>query len=406
MNMKKLLKLPITAGSLLISLFIVTTFFSPIFANDTIVADTTIRVQLKIKKDSIDSLALKRKIVDSTLINKGILSSKDSSEIMDSIIIGAVGDLMIGTHFPSKNYLPPGELCSSLPDTIMQLLSKPDITFGNLEGCFLDEGPVVKRCSDISKCYAFKMPEKYSECFHKAGFDFLSLANNHSGDFGYKGRKKTIQLLDSFNIAYAGLLKNPYAIIEKDSVKYGMAAFSPNKGTVSIHDYDNAAKLVSFLDDTCDIVIVSFHGGAEGSKHQHVKGKNEFYYGEDRGNVKKFSYFVIDNGADLVFGHGPHVTRAVDIYKDRFIIYSLGNFATYGRFNLSGPNGIAPLLSISVTGEGKFISGEIIPIKQIVRGIPVIDPNAKVIKKIQDLTKIDFPESDLQIHNDGLILKK
>ena len=115
-------------------------------------------------------------------------------------------------------------------------------------------------------------------------------------------------------------------------MKYGFAAFAPNNGTVSIHDLDEARRLVSQLDSVSDVVIVSFHGGAEGSKHQHVPRRNEIFYGEDRGNVYDFAHSMIDAGADIVFGHGPHVTRAVDIYKNRFIIYSLGNFCTYGPF--------------------------------------------------------------------------
>jgi hypothetical protein len=73
---------------------------------------------------------------------------------------------------------------------------------------------------------------------------------------------------------------------------------------------------------------------------------------------------MIDNGADVVFGHGPHVTRAIEVYKDRFISYSLGNFCTYGRFNLAGPNGIAPIVKLNVDITGKFVSGRIIPVYQ------------------------------------------
>ena len=65
-------------------------------------------------------------------------------------------------------------------------------------------------------------------------------------------------------------------------------------------------------------------------------------------------------GADMIFGHGPHVLRAIDIYKGRIIAYSLGNFATYARFNLSGLRGLAPLLKVKLDEEGKFISGKIL----------------------------------------------
>ncbi len=105
-----------------------------------------------------------------------------------------------------------------------------------------------------------------------------------------------------------------------------------------------AEEIVRHLADTCDIVIVSFHGGAEGANYQHVTKDYEMYYTENRGNVYSFAHRMIDAGADVIFGHGPHITRAVEVYNERFIAYSLGNFCTYGRFNLSGPNGIAPVI--------------------------------------------------------------
>jgi hypothetical protein len=124
---------------------------------------------------------------------------------------------------------------------------------------------------------------------------------------------------------------------------------------------------------------------------------------ENRGDVRKFSHSVIDAGADVVFGHGPHVTRAVEVYNDRFIAYSLGNFCTYGRFNLNGPNGIAPIIKVNVDSSGKFISGRIIPVCQTsVSGVR-IDPEKRVIGIIKDLTAFDFPDSVITISDTGEI---
>jgi poly-gamma-glutamate capsule biosynthesis protein CapA/YwtB (metallophosphatase superfamily) len=115
---------------------------------------------------------------------------------------------------------------------------------------------------------------------------------------------------------------------------------------------------------------------------------------------------MIDNGADVVFGSGPHVTRAMEVYKDRFISYSLGNFCTYGRFNLAGPNGIAPIVKISVDTNGKFLSGRIIPIWQPWPGGVKIDSNRRVINKIQDLMSVDFPDAIIKISDNGEISYK
>jgi len=324
-----------------------------------------------------------------------------SGEIQKNIVITGVGDIMFGTTFPSSRYLPshdnPLILLGSLADT----LAASEITFGNLEGSFLDRGEPAKKCRDTTICYLFRMPERYAEALAVAGFDILSLANNHFGDFGMPSRIRTMQLLDSFDIRYAGLIEKPYSIFRKGSLVYGFCAFAPNAGTVSIVNIPEAESIVRKLNDTCDIVIVSFHGGSEGAEYQNVTRKEEISFGESRGNVYEFSHRMIDAGADIIFGHGPHVTRAVEVYKNRFIAYSLGNFCTYGRFNLSGPNGIAPIVKLNVDASGRFCYGRLIPVCQVYQGGVRIDPEKRVIKKIKVLIDQDFPESVLNISENG-----
>ncbi len=324
-------------------------------------------------------------------------------EINYGIPVIGVGDIMLGTNYPNESYLPLND-GSGLLSRLEDILKSATVTFGNLEGVILDEGGTVKKCQNPDLCYAFRMPEVFVDNLVNAGFDMVSIANNHTGDFGSEGRKRTVEVLEENNIAYAGILEYPKAIIKSHGIKFGMAAFSPNTGTVSIHDLRNASKIVNELKEECDIVIVSFHGGAEGAKHQNVECKTEYYYGENRGNVCKFARAVIDAGADIVFGHGPHVTRSVDVYKGRFIIYSLGNFCTYGRFNLRGENGIAPLVKVYVDKDGSFLKAEVTPIIQIKRGVPIIDRHNRAVKSLQRLLREDFPGSALNITDDGQII--
>ncbi|UXP31873.1 CapA family protein [Reichenbachiella agarivorans] len=322
--------------------------------------------------------------------------------LKDTVSIIGVGDIMMGTNFPDKGYLPPNQ-GKDLWTEVFDTLKQADVTFGNLEGVILDEGGTQKTCNNPKVCYLFRSPEYMLDNLVDAGFDVVSLANNHAGDFGNEGRRNTMKALDSVKINYAGLISAPYTIFEREGMKYGMVAFSPNTGTILIHDTAQAKALVSKLDTLVDILIVSFHAGAEGQDHQHVTREREYFYGEDRGNVYEFARMLIDHGADVVFGHGPHVTRAVDVYKDRFIAYSLGNFCTYGRFNLSGPKGVAPIIKVQTTGEGKFLYGQIIPTYQPGAGGPKIDLNNRAIKIIKSLTEKDFPESNLRIDDSGII---
>jgi len=131
--------------------------------------------------------------------------------------------------------------------------------------------------------------------------------------------------------------------------------------------------------------------------------ESEIYLGYDRGNIYEFAHNVVDAGADIVFGHGPHVTRAAEVYKDRFIIYSLGNFCTYRRFNLRGPNGIAPIIKLQLAKDGRFLGGQVIPVYQVAPGGVSPDPQKRAIYKLKDLTRADFPETALLIDNEGIM---
>ena len=328
------------------------------------------------------------------------------AQAADTLSIVAVGDIMLGTDYPRAGYLPPGGDCSSLMQDVLPYLSDADVTFGNLEGSFADTLGKAKICRDTMNCYVFRMPVHYIHCIQEAGFDLLSLANNHSGDFGLGGRQNTMKVLDEAGIAYAGLLIYPSTVWVHDSVRYGFCAFAPNRGACNLKDTDAAVKIVKDLAARSDIVIVSIHGGAEGKDHQHVTRQDETYLGYNRGNIYEFAHAVVDAGADLVFGHGPHVTRAIELYSDRLICYSLGNFCTYGRFNLRGPNGIAPIIRTNIGSDGSFISGRIIPVYQAGRGITRPDPEGKVIAKMQQLTLEDFPETPVVITDKGEIVKK
>lgn len=320
-------------------------------------------------------------------------SADEQTTRKDTISITAVGDIMLGTNFPSEAYLPPNDGKDML-NPVKHFLTDSDITFGNLEGVLLTGTGDVKKCNDPATCYAFKSPDHYGAYLKEAGFDVLSIANNHTGDFGLKGKKNTVKVLNTQNIHFAGLTEYPYTIFTKDSITYGFCAFSPNAGTMQITDYPTIRRIIAHLDSMVNIVIVSFHGGAEGDKYRHITRETEMYLGENRGNPYEFARVAIDAGADLIFGHGPHLTRAIDLYKNRFIAYSLGNFATYGRFNLSGSKGVAPIIKVDINTDGEFLNAKIISTRQIGRGEPFPDSRNTAFKEIMELTGIDFPNSE------------
>jgi len=328
---------------------------------------------------------------------------KEETKRLERFSIIGVGDIMPGSNYPGEGSLPPDD-GKYIFDGVKEYLQDADITCGNLEGTLLDRGGTPKKCRDSSgNCHSFRIPTRYAGYMAEAGFDFLNLANNHSGDMGSEGRESTYETLKKFEIEFAGTIEYPTAVLEKDGMKYGFAGFAPNTGTVSILNLDRAQEIVEGLKKKCDIVIVFFHGGAEGLSAQRVTGRDETYLGEKRGNVVEFSHAVIDAGADAVFGSGPHVTRAVELYKGRIIAYSLGNFCTYGKFGLNGQMGLAPILKVYVNRKGEFLEGKIIPVKQVRRGFPVYDESNSIIKTMINLMEKDFPETGLEISDDGII---
>lgn len=306
----------------------------------------------------------------------------------DTITIIGVGDIMMGTTYPVSD-LPPDD-GKFLFDGVKDILLSSDLTIGNLEGPFLNSGGTPKECETPERCYSFRVPERYASYLKDAGFDYMNLANNHAYDMGKQGREATYRVLEDNGISFAGTDDYPTAISEVKGVKIGFAGFAPNRGTININSNKKTEEIIRELKSKCDIVIVMFHGGAEGAGAQNVPKRNEIFLGENRGNVFEFAHLVIDAGADLVLGHGPHVTRAVEIYNGKFIAYSLGNFCTYGKFSLAGVQGLAPIIKIFITREGKFIKSEIFSIKQVRRGFPVLDEKESALKNIIRLTSEDF----------------
>lgn len=337
-----------------------------------------------------------KSIVNSPKKNERI--KKELVENDSLITLVAVGDIMMGTNYPSDAYLPPKDVF--LLDPVVNYLRNADVTFGNLEGTVLDKGGKIKSCSDPSKCYAFRQPTYFVDQLKSAGFDFLSVANNHMGDFGDEGRLNTQKVLKQSGIRYAGLEACPWDTLTVKGVKIGMIAVAPNNGCIKINDYARIRELIAKLDNITDVIILSFHGGAEGSSRTHITRQTEIFYGENRGNVYELARVAIDAGADIVLGHGPHVTRAIDQYNGRFITYSMGNFCTYRQFNLKGVSGTAPIFELTLRKDGSFKSGKVISIKQLGEGGPVVDNDHGAWEQIKSLTKTDIPELGVQFNPD------
>lgn len=314
--------------------------------------------------------------------------------------IAAVGDMMIGTDYP-ENRLPDDDGAGFL-GAVTPWLQSADIAFGNLEGVLVDGGEPGKRCSNPRACYLFRSPTRYAAHYAAAGFDVLSLANNHARDFGEAGRDDTMAALDAYGIHHSGRIGD-VASWQEGELRVGMIAFAVTRNSYSMLEIVDAAMLVGRLAAEHDILLVSFHGGAEGLNALHIPFAEETYYNEPRGDVVLFARTMVDAGADVILGHGPHVVRAMERYKGRVIVYSLGNFATYYGISVAGLKGVAPLLLVTIDGDGTFIEGQIVSTRQVRPAGPQIDPTSRALNEIRRLSVADFGTTGLAFDPDGTL---
>lgn len=251
-------------------------------------------------------------------INKRMPSP--DGKLFPFISVVAAGDIMIGNHtiayMERHGYAYPFEATS-------HILHQGDITFANLEIAFTDSG------EQFDKRFTFKVHPKYATGLVDAGIDVVTLANNHILDYGLEGLNNTITILDSIGILHcgAGMSKadaQEPAIFETNGHRIAVFGYSmtfpkefwatDSTGGTN-YPYDkNLKRNLQKYNSLVDLTVVTFHWGKELS---HIP----------KGYQKRVAHRCIDLGADLVLGHHPHVLQGFEIYKNRLIAYSLGNYA-------------------------------------------------------------------------------
>ncbi|MDJ0797836.1 MAG: CapA family protein [Calothrix sp. MO_167.B12] len=318
----------------------------------------------------------------------------------ENITIQAVGDIVPGTNFP--NYRLPRNKNRLIPRSVRAYLQRADLLFGNFEST-LTNHPYTPKNVSSGRAFAFRSPPRYAKLFADVGFDVFNIANNHAFDFGKVGFRDTMRNLDKVGIQTVGH-KNQILFLEKKNITIAMIGFAPYTRYNSIHDLQIAAALVKEAKSRANIVVVSMHAGAEGRKALYVKNKTEYFYGENRGNSIKFARTMIDAGADLVLGHGPHVPRAMEIYKDKLIAYSLGNFLGYRTLSTKAQASYSMILEVKLNQWGDLVGGKIIPMRMTRRGIPYIDQRFRTVGLLRYLNRKAFPHKQFKINKLGEII--
>ena len=278
-------------------------------------------------------------------------TSRPVMQMDSSVSIAAVGDLMLsswaipvlrakGTDYPYLN--------------TRAILNSADAAIANLEAPFTEAG------EPFEKKFNFKVPPEFARSLKTAGINVVNLANNHIMDFGVSGLESTIETLYKYGVQHSGAGMNIEAahvpaVLNLDGKRVAFFGYSMTFPTEFYAKEDSAGTAypeaeqmvrdISNWKGKVDFVIASFHWSAE--KRDTPKDYQIY-----------FAHLAIDSGADLVLGHHPHVLQGIELYKNKLIAYSVGNYA-FASYSKSAFDSI--ILKVYLNARGLFL-GYCVPI--------------------------------------------
>ncbi|MER7459645.1 CapA family protein [Micromonospora sp. NPDC126480] len=325
------------------------------------------------------------------------LPSAEASEAA-AISLSATGDIIMGN---APNRLPANNGKGFFDDVEKALAA--DLVMGNLEEPLTVDTGTGKCGANSTRCFQFRAPPEYAAHLRDAGFDLLNQANNHGHDYGAKGYRNTQAALEKYELAHTGA-PDQITVVDVKGVKVAVAGFSSYPWSNPLTDIPAAKEVVAKAAEQADLVVVQVHMGAEGADRTRVKPGTELYLGENRGDPVRFSKAMIDAGADLIVGHGPHVLRGMEFYKGRLIAYSLGNFAGGGKMlNNSGRLGWGGVLKVSLKPDGTWAGGSFTSTYMNGAGLPTMDADDRGLELVRELSGRDFPKTGAVLDDAGKI---
>ncbi len=287
-------------------------------------------------------------------------------------------------------------------DSTRTLISISDLAIANLEAPFVLQG------KPFNKKFTFRVDPVYAAGPLRAGFDVFTLANNHILDYGPEGLNTTLHTLDSLQIRYCGAGNNLHeaekpCLVTVNNWKIGIFSFSltypaafwarENQPGTAYPHLERIQSHINTIRDDCDLIIIAFHWGGE--LLTYPKPYQKFY-----------AHRVIDFGADIVIGHHPHVLQGIEMYKDKFIAYSMGNYV-FGSY--SRRVSFSMILRLRFDNQG-LLYGEVIPIDvynprvqfcpTVIRG----EERLKIIRKLNEISRHLNNDQDL-VQESGLIVQ-
>lgn len=270
------------------------------------------------------------------------VNSETSSEVADAVVmdpvsltLSVVGDCTLGTdetfdYDTSLNAYYENYGSAYFLQNVKSIFSQDDLTIANFEGTLTESD------AREDKTFAFKGPASFTSILTDGYVEAVNTANNHSHDYGDQSYEDTMTALDAAGIVHFGYDKT--AVMDVKGIKVGMVGIYELKDHLEREQQlkDNIAKVKA---DGAQLIVVIFHWGNE---TETVPDSNQTTLGR----------LAIDEGADLVCGHHPHVLQGIETYKGKNIVYSLGNFCFGGNSSPSDMDTMIYQQTFTITSEG------------------------------------------------------
>ncbi len=344
----------------------------------------------------------------------------------DSVRVCAGGDVTLGTNLDSTwgrtvTGITHGDWrkrlmsADSLLMPVRPMMSGADIVLFNAEGAFGDDPITNDKCTlkarrrrnrralgpdTPSHCFALRQPAAAVAALRRLGDTttvvVANVANNHAHDAGDDGFAHSVHLLRAAGVRVTGADTIPTLAVTARGDTIAILGFSA-WSSPGVGDLSAVERIVARAVERYRRVIVTAHMGAEGVLAQRTGDSTEHYVGEDRGNVVAFARSVIDAGAVMVVGHGPHVLRAAEWRDSALVLYSLGNLVNYGPFALAEPARRGAVVCATLDSAGRPRDVRLAATVQPAQGIVSPDSTSRARMLVDSLSALDFPSTGVAV---------
>jgi hypothetical protein len=264
-------------------------------------------------------------------------------------------------------------------------LNQADLALGNLEGAITTH-PTPRKPYIPGRSYAFRFPVDTADVLKRANFHILSIANNHSNDYGPIGFADTQQHLSAAGLEHTGL-KGSFVIRQVKGLRVGVIALAHYPAYNNVLEIEATARLVTEVRSKADVVVLFYQLGGEGDAHALLSNDDAVFLGEQRGNARRFAAAMVKAGASALIGHGPHLVRAAECIDGVPVLHSIGNFVSSGGLSVRSLANLTVFAEIVFDPSGRFKGVRVIPATFDKDRLPIIDPTGRALHLINGFNR-------------------